>query len=142
MPQISKIRIVNFQYNDGKRLIADELFDFARGDKGPSDVLINLANGGGKSVLVQLIMQPIIPRAKVAGRRIESFFTKSTDHCFVVLEWSLDNSKTKLMTGIAMAASDATGDPDAERGFRIKYYTFLSRYSDYRGSCMMLQLPL
>jgi chromosome segregation ATPase len=141
MPQISKIRIVNFQYNDGKRLIADELFDFARGDKGPSDVLINLANGGGKSVLVQLIMQPIIPRAKVAGRRIESFFTKSTDHCFVVLEWSLDNSKTKLMTGIAMAASDAAGDPDAERGFRIKYYTFLSRYSDYRGSCNIISLP-
>ena len=27
MPQISKIRIANFSYNDGKRLIADELFD-------------------------------------------------------------------------------------------------------------------
>ncbi|MCF0134170.1 MAG: hypothetical protein HUJ72_09915, partial [Blautia sp.] len=75
MPQISKIRIVNFQYNDGKRLIADELYDFDSENKGPSDVLINLANGGGKSVLVQLMMQPIIPRAKVAGRRIESFFT-------------------------------------------------------------------
>ena len=27
MPQISKVRIVNFNYNDGKRLIADELYD-------------------------------------------------------------------------------------------------------------------
>ena len=33
MPQISKIRIVNFQYNDGKRLIADELYDFESKDK-------------------------------------------------------------------------------------------------------------
>jgi len=143
MPQISKIRIVNFQYNDGKRLIADELFDFERGSKGPADVLINLANGGGKSVLVQLIMQPVIPKAKVAGRRIESFFTKATDHCFVALEWSLDDgSKRKLMTGIAMAASDATGDSDTERGFQIKYYTFLSLYSDYKGSCNIITLPL
>ena len=28
MPQICKCRIVNFRYNGGKRLIADELFDF------------------------------------------------------------------------------------------------------------------
>ena len=48
MPEISKIRIVNFAYNDGKRLIADELFDFSRKDNNDAlNVLINLANGGG-----------------------------------------------------------------------------------------------
>ena len=93
MPKIRKVRIVNFEYNDGKRLIADELYNFAnRDDDDALNVLINLANGGGKSVLVQLMMQPIIPKAKVAGRRIESFFTKPTDHCFVLLEWQKDNS--------------------------------------------------
>ena len=143
MPQLSKIRIVNFQYNDGKRLIADELYDLERENKGPADVLINLANGGGKSVLVQLIMQPVIPKAKVAGRRIESFFTRSTDHCFVVLEWALDNSKMKLMTGIAMSASDAGSDSqDTERGFQVKYYTFISHYQNYQGSYNIISLPL
>ncbi len=142
MPQISKIRIVNFQYNDGKRLIADELYDFESENKGPSDVLINLANGGGKSVLVQLMMQPIIPKAKVAGRRIESFFTKTTDHCFIAVEWALDGSKTKLMTGIAMAASDSSRDADQERGFQIKYYTFVSSYQDYQGNYDIISLPL
>lgn len=142
MPQISKIRIVNFQYNDGKRLIADELYDFESESKGPSDVLINLANGGGKSVLVQLMMQPIIPKAKVAGRRIESFFTKATDHCFVAIEWALDGSKVKLMTGIAMAASDSSRDQDQDRGFQIKYYTFISSYQDYRGNYNIISLPL
>jgi len=142
MPQISKIRIVNFQYNEGKRLIADELYDFESENKGPSDVLFNLANGGGKSVLVQLMMQPIIPKARVAGRRIESFFTKATDHCYVVIEWALDLSKTKLMTGIAMAASDSTGDSDSDRGFQIKYYTFLSDYQNYQGIDNIISLPL
>jgi len=141
MPQITKVRIVNFQYNDGKRLIADELYDFEQGDKGPADVLINLANGGGKSVLVQLIMQPVIPRAKVAGRRIESFFTRASDHCYVVLEWAL-NSSRRLMTGIAISASDAAVDPDADRGFQIKYYTFLSAYQDYQGLYNIRELPL
>ena len=128
MPQISKFRIVNFQYNDGKRLIADELYDFESENKSASDVLINLANGGGKSVLVQLMMQPVIPRARVAGRKIESFFTRASDHCYVVIEWTLDGSRMKLMTGIAMAASDTAGDTEQDRGFQIKYYTFISSY--------------
>lgn len=108
MPQISKVRIVNFNYNDGKRLIADELYDFASNEKNEAlNVLINLANGGGKSVLVQLMMQPIIPKAKVSGRKIESFFNKASDHCFVLLEWIKDNSKEKLMTGSIRNISDA-----------------------------------
>ena len=142
MPQITKLRIVNFRYNDGKRLIADELFDFEREGKGPADVLINLANGGGKSVLVQLIMQPILPKAKVAGRRIESFFTRSSDHCFVVLEWFLEGSKNRLMTGIALSASDSRGDTDAERGFQIKYYTFLSTCANGQSGYDIVTLPL
>lgn len=142
MPQISKLRIVNFQYNEGKRLIADELFDFEQEKKTPSNVLINLANGGGKSVLVQLMLQPVIPKAKVAGRRIESFFTKSTDHCFIAMEWNLENSKMKLMTGIAIASTDARVDQDAERGFQIKYYTFLSSYLNDREAYSITSLPL
>ena len=142
MPQLSKIRIVNFRYNDGKRLIADELFDFEREQDSPADVLINLANGGGKSVLVQLFMQPIIPKAKVGGRRIESFFRKPSDHCFVVLEWALDDSKMKLMTGIALSASDTGGEQDSDRGFHIKYYTFMSKYLNYNGKYDIISLPL
>ena len=142
MPQITKVRIVNFLLNDGNRLIADELFDFESESKESANTLINLANGGGKSVLVQLMMQPILPKAKVQKRRIESFFTKPTDHSFVVLEWALDNSRQKLMTGIALAASDSSNNQDAERGVQIKYYTFLSQYEIYQGDCNIISLPL
>lgn len=144
MPQISKIRIANFSYNDGKRLIADELFDFANNeDKKALNSLINLKNGGGKSVLVQLMLQPIHPKAKVAGRKIESFFTKASDHCFVVIEWFKDNSTEKLMTGIAMASGESANNvEDDSKGRPVKYYTFISHYSDYSNIYNIVKLPL
>ena len=144
MPQISKVRIVNFNYNDGKRLIADELYDFASKEKDDAlNVLINLANGGGKSVLVQLMMQPIIPKAKVAGRKIESFFNKASDHCFVLIEWIKDNSTEKLLTGIAMSASESsTTEDDSSRGMAVKYYTFYSNYTSYSSLYDIANMPL
>lgn len=144
MPQIAKVRIVNFNYNDGKRLIADELYDFESKEKGDAfNVLINLANGGGKSVLVQLMMQPIIPKAKVAGRRIESFFNKTSDHCFVLIEWIKDNSTEKLLTGIAMSASESmASDDDLSRGRAVKYYTFYSNYTSYPSLYDIANMPL
>lgn len=144
MPQISKVRIVNFHYNDGKRLIADELYDLASKDRDDAlNVLINLANGGGKSVLVQLMLQPIIPKARVAGRRIESFFGKASDHCFVLLEWIKDNSTEKLLTGIAMAAAESlTTEEDSSRGMAIKYYTFYSNYAAYTSAYDIVNMSL
>lgn len=145
MPQISKVRIVNFNYNDGKRLIADELYDFASKEKDNAlNVLINLANGGGKSVLVQLMMQPIIPKAKVAGRKIESFFNKASDHCFVLLEWIKDNSTERLLTGIAMSASEPSSatEEDSSRGMTVKYYTFYSNYTSCSSPYDIANMPL
>ncbi len=144
MPQINRVRIVNFSFNDGKRLISDELFDFCNANSNKAlNTLINLANGGGKSVLVQLMMQPILPKAQVAGRKIESFFTKSTDHCFILLEWNKDNSSEKLLTGIALAAGEtSSADEDNTRGVQVKYYTFLSNYSNYRTQYNIISMPL
>ncbi len=144
MPQISKVRIVNFKYNDGKRLIADELYDFSDIEQDNAlNVLINLANGGGKSVLVQLMLQPLVPKAKVAGRSIESFFNKASDHCFVLLEWLKDNSTEKLLTGIAMSAKDTVSiEDDSERGRSIKYYTFYYNYTAYNSQYDIINMPL
>ena len=144
MPKISKVRIVNLNYNDGNRLIADELYDFSsqRNDDA-LNVLINLANGGGKSVLVQMMMQPIIPKAKVAGRKIESFFRKISDHCFVAIEWLKDNSKEKLLTGIAIAAKEMLPSDDETSGnMGIKYYTFYANYASDASECSLVNLPL
>ena len=144
MPKISKARIVNFNYNDGNRLIADELYDFSNHKNNDAlNVLINLANGGGKSVLVQLLMQPVIPKAKVAGRKLESFFNKLSDHCYVVLEWLKDGSSEKLLTGISIGAREVMSSEDDSLGsMGIKYYTFCANYASDASECSLVNLPL
>ena len=132
MPQISKIRIVNFNYNDGNRFIPDELYDMASPDTGEAlNTLFNLNNGGGKTVLVQLMMQPVHPKAMAGGRRIEDYFSHTGDHSYILLEWNLDGSKEKLLTGISIAASSSASTEEDKRGNSVKYYTFTTHYDTY-----------
>ena len=132
MPQISKIRIVNFNYNDGSRFIPDELYDLASPDSGEAlNTLFNLNNGGGKTVLVQLMMQPVHPKAMAGGRHIEDYFSHTGDHSYILLEWNLDGSKEKLLTGISIAASSSASTEEDKRGNSVKYYTFTTHYDTY-----------
>lgn len=132
MPQISKIRIVNFKYNDGNRFVPDELYDLASPDLGEAlNTLFNLNNGGGKTVLVQLMMQPVHPKAMAGGRRIEDYFSHTGDHSYILLEWNLDGSKEKLLTGISIAASSSASTEEDKRGNSVKYYTFTTHYDTY-----------
>ena len=132
MPQISKIRIVNFNYNDGNRFIPDELYDLASPDTGEAlNTLFNLNNGGGKTVLVQLMMQPVHPKAMAGGRHIEDYFSHTGDHSYILLEWNLDGSKEKLLTGISIAASSSASTEEDKRGNSVKYYTFTTHYDTY-----------
>jgi len=132
MPQISKIRVVNFNYNDGNRFIPDELYDLASPDSGEAlNTLFNMNNGGGKTVLVQLMMQPVHPKAMAGGRRIEDYFSHTGDHSYILLEWNLDGSKEKLLTGISIAASSSASIEDDKRGNSVKYYTFTTHYDTF-----------
>ncbi len=129
MPQISKIRIVNFSYNDGSRFIPDELYDLSSPEDGETlNSLFNLSNGGGKTVLVQLLMQPVHPKAMAGGRRIEEYFSRPGDHSYIVIEWNTDGSREKLLTGISIAASTSNSNDENQRGNNIKYYTFKTVY--------------
>ena len=93
------------------------------------NTLFNLNNGGGKTVLVQLMMQPVHPKAMAGGRRIEDYFSHTGDHSYILLEWNLDGSKEKLLTGISIAASSSASTEEDKRGNSVKYYTFTTRLS-------------
>lgn len=140
MPAIRKIRIVNFRFNDGVKLIPDEIFCTENAEGKPIDTLLNLDNGGGKSVLVQLMLQPVCPKAKVQNRNISDYFQKGTDHAFVLIEWSLDNSTNSLLTGIALAASTNADDETESR--TVRYYTFLHDYTRVGDKLDIINLPL
>lgn len=124
MPQINRLRIVNFSYNHDSRHIIDETFNF----HGGQNALLSLANGGGKSVLVQLFLQAIVPNARIQGRNIASFFSGKKLPSYVMIEWKLDGQGGGyLLTGIGMTAADG-GDQDGSR-LRIRYFNFTSKYN-------------
>ncbi|MBK5251231.1 MAG: hypothetical protein JJE29_01085 [Peptostreptococcaceae bacterium] len=124
MPQINRIRIINFSYNNNNRNILDETFDFYQGE----NALLSLKNGGGKSVLVQLLFQPIIPKSKLMGRRIEDFFIGRNTPSYVMIEWKLEDEGGYLLTGIGLANRIARGGEGEEPGNNVKYFTFTSAY--------------
>ncbi len=140
MPSIRKIRIVNFRYDDGAKLIPDEIF-CAENDSGrPTDTLLNLDNGGGKTVLVQLMLQPICPKAKVQNRNIGEYFRNGSDHAFVLIEWALDGSAYSLLTGIALAASTNADDGNDRRN--VRFFTFMHTYPQTGDRLDLVNFPL
>ena len=140
MPAIRKIRIVNFRFNDGAKLIPDEIFCSENAEGKPIDTLLNLDNGGGKSVIVQLLLQPVCPKAKVQNRNISDYFQKGTDHAFVLIEWALDGSTNSLLTGIALAASTTADDENESK--TVRYYTFMHDYTRAGDKLDLINLPL
>jgi hypothetical protein len=124
MPCIHRIRIINFSCNNDARHILDETFHFHGGE----NALLNLANGGGKSVLVQLILQPIVPRAKIQNRPIADFFRKKKTPAYVLVEWKLDGAGGYLLTGIAIAPVENRAADEDDKG-RIRLFCFLCRYT-------------
>ena len=123
MPRINRVRIINFSYNHDSRHILDELFNFYGGE----NVLLNLANGGGKSVLVQLFLQPVVPGARIQGRSIAGFFRKKKLPAYIMIEWKLDGAGGYLLTGIGMVSAEAPGLEDEKS--RVRHFTFTSRYT-------------
>lgn len=121
MPVINRIRIANINY-DGK-YIGDEIFDTFDGE----NTLLNLKNGGGKSVLVQLMLQPIIPCISVHGRKVESYLQQNKPSV-IMLEWKLDNTPipTYFLTAVIMRMNAS----DEKSTSRVNYFTFVNRYTE------------
>ena len=97
MPKLSKFRVVNLIYND-TRHIYDEVFDFNEGDH----AMMLLANGGGKTVLTQMMLQPVIPKTDLKTRKFSDYFRNNTKPTLLMTEWTLDSEAGKLLTGLVI----------------------------------------
>ncbi len=126
MPKINRVRIVNFSYNNNKRHIVDELFDFYGGE----NALLSLANGGGKSVIVQAMLQPVLPKLTLLNRKFRDFFASKVTPSYIMLEWKLDDEAGYLLTGIAVSNRASYSQGDEDENLDIKYFTFVNAYSE------------
>ena len=121
MSKISRIRILNLNYNNNTIRIDDETFDL-----GGQNTLISLRNGGGKSVLVQMIVSLFVNRTfrDFGDRPFKSYFTTNRP-TFLMTEWQLDNGTDRFLAGM-MVRKNQREDSDAEP---LEMYTFTGSYS-------------
>lgn len=76
--------------------IDDETF-YLQGES----TLLSLRNGGGKSVLVQMLMAPFMSKGKrnLKDRQFQSYFTTNRP-TFILIEWVKDHSAGFVLTGM------------------------------------------
>ncbi|MCD5414937.1 MAG: hypothetical protein LR001_08075 [Clostridiales bacterium] len=98
MPVISKIRLTNIVYEGGQKRYNDELFVL----EGNNTVFL-LENGGGKTVLVQMVIQAILPGFKHANRKIRETLMLDSNAAHIAIEWIInENPKKYMVTAITL----------------------------------------
>lgn len=129
MSKINAIRLINLNYNNNTIRISDETFHL----NGES-TLLSLCNGGGKSVLVQMVMAPFVHKRyrDAKERPFESYFTTAKP-TFILVEWVLDHGAGYVMTGMMVRRRQEIGSDTAEAPDEaLEIIQFIS---EYRTSC-------
>lgn len=126
MSKINAIRFINLNYNNNAIKISDETFHL----NGES-TLLSLRNGGGKSVLVQMIMAPFVHKRyrDAKDRPFESYFTTGKP-AFILVEWALDREAGYVLTGMMVRKSQ---NMEADQTDNLDMINFVS---EYRSPCL------
>lgn len=126
MSKINAVRLININYNNNNIRVSDETFHF----NGES-TLLSLRNGGGKSVLVQMMTAPFVHKRyrDAKDRPFESYFTTAKPS-FILVEWALDQGAGYVMTGMMVRKSQ-----DGEEG-SLENLDMVNFISEYKGSCL------
>ncbi len=125
MSKIQAVRLINVNYNNNAIRISDECFHF----HGES-TLMSLRNGGGKSVLVQMMTAPFVHKRyrDAKDRPFESYFTTGKP-TFILVEWALDEGAGYVLTGM-MVRKNQDGENESEEALDM-----INFISEYREPC-------
>lgn len=143
MPHINRIRVNNVKYNFGTQSYEDFcLKPFGR------NMLYDLANGGGKSVLMLLMLQTVLPNCSLDDKQpVEKLFRtgdgSQTIHSLV--EWKLDaqdvvNGFWYMTTGFCARKAQNAEEGRSETA-SIDYFNYCIFYRDYNANDIC-NLPL
>lgn len=126
MSKMNAVRIINLNYNNNAIRVNDETFHF----NGES-TLLSLRNGGGKSVLVQMLLAPFVHKRyrDAKDRPFESYFTTNKP-TFIMVEWLLDGGAGYVLTGMMVRKSQ---DLTEEAGDELEIVNFISEYRERCG---------
>ena len=146
MPQINRIRVNNVKYNFGTQFYDDFVMRFSC-----KNTIYDLANGGGKSVLMLLLLQNLIPNCTLDDKQpIEKLFRtgsgSNTIHSLV--EWKLDEELVKnnykyMLTGFCArrAKEEDNQEEMLVSGQSIDYFNYCIFYREFNENDIK-NLPL
>lgn len=122
MSKINAVRLINLNYNNNSIRVSDEIFQM-----GGQSTLLSLRNGGGKSVLVQMMTAPFVHKQyrKTKDRPFESYFTTSKP-TFIMVEWALDQGAGYCLTGMMIRKNQTSEEQSSES---LEIVNFISEYS-------------
>lgn len=146
MPSINRIRVNNVKYNFGTQFYDD--FTMRMHGK---NTLYDLANGGGKSVLMLLLLQNMIPNCTLDEKQpIEKLFRTGNNNTTIhsLVEWKLDEGDSKegyryMTTGFcARKAKEADGENEGGKDVAsIEYFNYCIFYREFNKNDI-INLPL
>lgn len=123
MPKINRSRVINVRYNDDKRTIYNELFEFNNG----RDVLFSMENGIGKTVLIQFLMQPFIKdgRCRTLDKKPFQDYFNNNNPTVVMHELKTEDDGEYLLIGLLIKLNR---DTDGKK--KLKFLAFTHSYSN------------
>ncbi len=126
MSKINAVRFINLNYNNNTMRISDDTFQM-----GGRSTLMSLQNGGGKSVLVQMMTAPFVHKRyrDAKDRPFDSYFTTGKP-TFIMVEWKLDRGAGYCLAGMMVRRSQLTED-DAENA--LEMVSFICEYQSRCG---------
>lgn len=146
MPSINRIRVNNVKYNFGTQ----QYDDFTMRMYG-KNTLYDLANGGGKSILMLLLLQNLIPNCTLDEKQpVEKLFRAGGGNTVIhsLIEWRLDEADVKdgyryMTTGFcARKAKDAADAGEVLKDTAsIEYFNYCIFYKEYNKNDIV-NLPL
>lgn len=135
MSKINTLRIINLNYNNNAIRIDDESFHLAT-----ESTLLSLRNGGGKSVLVQMMTAPFVQKRyrDTKDRPFKSYFTTSKP-THILVEWQLDGGAGYVLTGMMVRKKQDQGDEQGQEELEI--LTYIHEYT-HRSPYDIHRMPL
>ncbi len=146
MPHINRIRVNNVKYNFGTQFYDDFIMRFSG-----KNTIYDLANGGGKSVLMLLLLQNLIPNCTLDEKQpIEKLFRGDGSQVIhSLIEWKLNKNNIKdgfryMTTGFCARKAKESATEDTVNGKEnaaIEYFNYCIFYREFNDNDLR-NLPL
>lgn len=129
MPKLRGVRIINAQFDDGRSIFEDFRMPFFG-----RNATYELRNGGGKSVLLMLMLQCVLPNTSLDPNHPFKDMFRGGDQnrtTHILAEWELEEDiadEKYLLTGFCAKRKSDQDEEGNDDG--IKYFSYLHLYNE------------